>query len=236
MRIYPAIDLYEGKAVRLYQGDYDRMTVYSSDPCRLAQSFAAAGAKALHLVDLEGAREGTVPHLELVRRIRRESGLFCEIGGGIRDMKTVEAYLFGGLERVVLGTAAVTDRGFLKEALAAFGPGIAVGADLRDGFVAVKGWLEKTRLEAFAFLAELEQLGVRTVICTDISRDGALTGPNGELYRRMKERFSMEIVASGGISSLDDLKALSAIGLDGAIVGRALYTGAVDLGEAVRTV
>ena len=151
-------------------------------------------------------------------------------------MKTVEAYLFGGLERVVLGTAAVNDRGFLKEALSAFGPGIAVGADLRDGFVAVKGWVEKTRLEAFAFLADLEELGVRTVICTDISRDGALTGPNGELYRRMKESFSMEIVASGGISSLDDLKALAALGLDGAIVGRALYTGAVDLGEAVRAV
>lgn len=232
MLIYPAIDLFEGKAVRLYQGDYGQMTVYSEDPPALARDFRAAGAKCLHLVDLEGARSGETPNLETVRALAG-CGLFTEVGGGIRSMAVAEAYLSAGVDRVILGTAAVTDEGFLKEALAAFGEKVAVGADLRDGFVAIRGWTEKTALPAMEFCAHMEALGVGTLIITDISRDGAMRGTNRALYGELSRALQLRIIASGGVSSLEDVTALKALGVSGAIIGKAYYTGAIDLKEAI---
>ena len=232
MLIFPAIDLFEGKAVRLYQGDYAQMTVYSEDPPSLAADFLAAGAACLHVVDLEGARNGDTPNLDTVRGLAK-SGLFTEVGGGIRSMAVVEAYLSAGVGRVILGTAAVTDEGFLKEAVAAFGEKVAVGADFRDGFVAIKGWTEKTALPALDFCRRMEGLGVETLICTDISRDGAMRGANRSLYRELTEALRLKIIASGGVSTLEDVTALKAQGLYGAIIGKAYYTGAIDLRKAI---
>ena len=233
MTIYPAIDLYEGKAVRLYKGDYARMTVYSEDPPALARSFAAAGAKCIHLVDLEGAKLGRPANSDCIRRILAEADLFAEVGGGIRDMRTVEHYLSLGVGRVILGTAAVEDPAFLEEALQRCGEKIAVGVDLKDGFVAIKGWTKTTALTAEEFFARMEKLGVRTVICTDISRDGAMRGTNRELYRQLSRQFQVDLIASGGVSSLEDVQALSALGIHGAIIGKAYYTGAIDLARAI---
>ena len=232
MLIFPAIDLYEGKAVRLYQGDYGQMTVYSDDPPALAADFRAAGASCLHVVDLEGARSGETPNLDTVRALAA-CGLFTEVGGGIRSMETAERYLSAGVGRVILGTAAVTDEGFLKEALAAFGARIAVGADLRDGCVAIKGWTEKTSLPAGDFCRRTQDLGVKTLIITDISRDGAMRGANRALYGALSRSLTLDIVASGGVSSLEDVAALKDRGLYGAIIGKAYYTGAVDLKKAI---
>ncbi len=233
MILFPAIDLYEGQAVRLYQGDYRQMTVYSPDPAALAKQFAATGATHIHLVDLEGARDGTTPNLELIRRIAAETGLFVEVGGGIRNMDIARAYLENGVSRVILGTAAVTDPDFLRNALATWGERVAVGADLRDGQVAIRGWQQTSDEGAEAFFDRMQGLGVSTMICTDISRDGAMRGANLELYRKLAKRKGLQIVASGGVSSLDDIKALRQMNLYGAILGKAYYTGAVDLAEAL---
>ena len=236
MILLPAVDLYEGKAVRLYQGDYARMTVYENDPLKVALRFREAGAEWIHLVDLEGARDGTTPNLDTVLRIKKESGLLAEIGGGIRRMETVERYLAAGLDRVILGTAALEDEDFLREVLSRYGGRIAVGVDILDGEVAVRGWREKSGTDAFSFCEKLEDMGLETLISTYISRDGAMRGANRALYKLLQERFSMKIVASGGVSSLDDVRALAALGLYGAIVGKALYTGDIGLKEAIEVV
>ena len=233
MILFPAIDLLDGKAVRLYKGDYERVTVYNEDPIAVARDFAAAGASHIHLVDLEGARDGTAPHLSTVCRIKEECGLFAEIGGGIRSMSVVDAYLSAGVDRVILGTAALKDPAFLNKALEKYAERIAVGVDIKDGRVAVRGWTETSDTEAFAFCRRLESLGVRTVICTDVSRDGAMQGTNHALYRALAEEFSMNFIASGGVSSLEDLQRLRTLGLYGAILGKAYYTGAVNLKEAI---
>lgn len=233
MNIFPAIDLYDGKAVRLYQGDYNQMTVYDEDPLRVARAFADAGAKYLHTVDLEGAKSGGTPNLDLIRRLAVETGLFVEVGGGIRSMEVIDRYLSGGVGRVILGTAAVTDEALLRGALDKYGEKIAVGADLRDGCVAIKGWTEGSGLLWEDFFEKLEKLGVRTVICTDISRDGAMRGANRALYREIQSRFRVDLIASGGVSSLEDVRALAGLGLYGAIIGKAWYTGAVDLRKAI---
>ena len=233
MLIFPAIDLYGGKAVRLYKGDYQNMTVYSDDPLSVARDFVKAGATCIHMVDLEGARDGTTPNLDIVRSIAQNTPLFTEIGGGIRSMETVRAYLEAGVDRVILGTAAVTDPDFLKEALAEYGERIAVGVDIKDGKVAIKGWLETAEDDAMTFCGKMQSLGVRTIISTDISKDGAMMGANHELYRTLSERFDLLIVASGGVSSIEDVKRLRALDLYGAIIGKAYYTGAIDLKEAI---
>ena len=233
MIIFPAIDLYEGRAVRLFKGDYDQMTVYSDHPEEIAMAFAAAGATHVHLVDLEGARDGTTPNMETVLRIRKESGLFCEIGGGIRSMETVDRYLSAGLDRVILGTAAVENEKFLTEALRKYGEKIAVGADIRDGKVAVKGWKESSRFGFEEFCRRMSELGVRTLICTDISRDGAMKGTNLELYRELSGNLNLQITASGGVSSLEDVISLRRMDLYGAIIGKAYYTGDIDLKKAI---
>ncbi len=233
MILFPAIDLVGGKAVRLFKGDYTQMTVYSEHPEEIARDFVARGADHIHIVDLEGAKDGTTPNLKAVCAIKAASGAFCEIGGGVRSMQVVERYLSAGLDRVILGTAAVTDRAFLREAVAEFGERIAVGVDLKDGFVAVKGWTETTALTADDFCAEMKALGVQTLICTDISRDGAMQGTNLALYRGLSEKFDLQITASGGVSSLEDVKKLREMDLYGAIIGKAYYTGALDLREAI---
>ena len=233
MLIFPAIDLFEGKAVRLLQGEYDRMTVYNDDPLSVARDFAAQGATCLHLVDLEGAKSGTTPNIDTIRRLAAETELFTEVGGGIRSMDTVRTYLTAGVDRVILGTAAVKDESFLKEAVAAYGERIAVGVDIRDGKVAIHGWTETSGIDAMEFMARLEEIGVRTVICTDISRDGAMAGTNHDLYRQLSEQFSLQIIASGGVSSIEDVRELAARNLYGAIIGKAYYTGALSLREAI---
>ena len=233
MLIFPAIDLYEKKAVRLYKGDYAQMTVYSDSPLSVARDFEQSGATCIHMVDLEGAKLGTTPNLEVVEEIAKNTGLFLEIGGGIRSIETASRYLSSGADRVILGTAAVTDRAFLKEAVKEFGEKVAVGVDLKDGFVAIKGWTELSEYTAFDFFREMEEIGVQTVICTDISRDGAMKGTNVGLYRELSERFSVNIIASGGVSSMDDVYALKEMKLYGAIIGKAYYTGAIDLKKAI---
>ena len=233
MLIFPAIDLFEGKAVRLLQGEYDRMTVYNDDPLSVARDFAAQGATCLHLVDLEGAKNGTTPNIDTIRRLAAETELFTEVGGGIRSMDTVRTYLTAGVDRVILGTAAVKDEAFLREAVSAYGEKIAVGVDIRDGKVAIHGWTETSGIDAMEFMARLEEIGVRTVICTDISRDGAMAGTNHDLYRQLSEQFSLQIIASGGVSSIEDVRELAARNLYGAIIGKAYYTGALSLREAI---
>ncbi|MBQ6999898.1 MAG: 1-(5-phosphoribosyl)-5-[Oscillospiraceae bacterium] len=233
MYIYPAIDLYAGKAVRLYKGDYAQMTVYSECPAEVAKAFAEAGASHIHLVDLEGAKKGQPANLETIAGIIKAADLFVEVGGGIRNLETVEQYLAIGVDRVILGTAAVTDPDFLEAALVQYGEKIAVGVDLKDGFVAIKGWTETSTLTADAFFAKMEALGVKTVICTDISRDGAMKGTNRELYRALSQKYAIDLIASGGVSTLEDVQALAAMDLHGAIIGKAYYIGAIDLKTAI---
>lgn len=233
MILFPAIDLYDGKAVRLYKGDYAQMTVYSDRPVETALDFVRCGADHIHLVDLAGARDGGTPNFDTVCAIKRSSGAFCEIGGGIRSMEVIERYLHAGVDRVILGTAAVEDPEFLRAAVAAYGAQVAVGVDIRDGNVAVKGWTERSGLDAFDFCGQIQALGVQTVICTDISRDGAMQGTNRALYQRLSQRFAMDFIASGGVSSLEDVGALRAMGLHGAIIGKAYYSGAIDLRAAL---
>ncbi len=233
MYIFPAIDLYGGKAVRLFKGDYAQMTVYSDDPVSVAKEFERLGASFIHVVDLEGAEKGSPVHLPIVKRIVEETNLFLEIGGGIRSMERVDAYLSCGANRVILGTAAVTDEEFLKAALEKYGEKIAVGADIADGKIAIRGWKEKSAYDAEEFFAKMQSLGVKTVVCTDISKDGAMRGANLELYKTLGARFSIQLVASGGVSSLADVEALAKMGLYGAIIGKAYYIGAIDLSRAI---
>ena len=234
MKIFPAIDLYGGKAVRLLRGNYNDMTVYSDAPWEVARDFLLAGATAIHLVDLEGARDGGTPALGVVRRIKEETGLFIEIGGGIRTMEAVDAYFSIGVDRVILGTAAVQDPDFLAAALLKYGERIAVGVDIKDGRVAIKGWTETSDLEAVAFCRKMQSLGVKNIISTDISKDGAMQGTNHALYRTLSETLSLDITASGGVSDIQDVERLAALGIYGAIIGKAYYTGAISLAEAIR--
>lgn len=233
MELFPAIDLIGGCAVRLVKGDYAQKTVYSEYPAEVARSFAAAGAKYLHVVDLEGAKDGGTPNLETIRQIVETSGLLVEVGGGIRSEEVIRTYLAAGVCRVILGTAAVENPAFLAEMVRKYGERIAVGVDIKDGMVAIKGWTEVSRESCFAFCGKLEKLGVKTIICTDISKDGLLSGTNLELYRQLSEKFSVDIVASGGVTTLEDIKKLADMGLYGAILGKALYTGNIDLKAAV---
>lgn len=233
MLIFPAIDLYEKKAVRLYKGDYNQMTVYNDNPLEVALDFKHSGATHIHMVDLEGAKSGATPNLEVVCEVKEKTGLFVEVGGGIRSMKVIESYIGAGVDRVILGTAAVTDNDFLLSAVEKYGEKIAVGVDIKDGYVAVKGWTEKSDLEAFTFCEKMSNIGVKTLICTDISKDGAMMGANHDLYRELANRYDMQIIASGGVSSIDDVSKLAALDLYGAIIGKAYYTKAICLDEAI---
>lgn len=233
MRIFPAIDLYNKCAVRLLHGDYNKMTVYSENPIEVARVFEREGAEFIHIVDLEGAKLGTTPNIDVIKEIVNNTSLFCEVGGGIRDIETVEKYISIGVNRVIIGTAAVTDREFLTEALRRFGDKIAVGADFRDGYIAIKGWLDISEYTLDRFLSEMSSLSVDNVIITDISKDGAMRGANIALYRELSEKYSLKITASGGVSSIDDVTALREADLYGAIIGKAYYIGAIKLSEAI---
>lgn len=233
MLIFPAIDLYEGQAVRLYKGDYAQKTVYSDRPEEVALKFRELGATHMHIVDLEGARDGLTPNFDTVCRIKNSAGLFCEVGGGIRSMDVIEKYVSAGIDRVILGTAAVTDPDFVRSAVESFGDRIAVGADLKDGHVAIKGWTEAGDRTGEDFIREMEDIGVKTVICTDISKDGAMKGTNREMYKTLSGRFKLNFIASGGVSSLEDVKALREMELYGAIIGKAYYTGDIQLDKAI---
>ncbi len=233
MKIFPAIDIVGGKAVRLRKGNYSEITVYSDDPVSVAEDFKASGADCIHLVDLEGAKSGGTQNFETVKRILSLGGFFSEVGGGIRSLETVEKYLGAGASRVILGTAAVEDEAFLKEAVRLFGRRIAVGADIKDGLVAVKGWLENSALTLRDFSVKMQDIGVKTLICTDISRDGEMKGANLELYRRLTEEYEMEIIASGGVTGIDEIKTLRYSGVSGAIIGKAYYEGLISLSDAI---
>ncbi len=233
MILFPAIDLFEKKAVRLYKGDYANMTVYSENPIEIARDFESCGCTHIHMVDLEGAKDGTTPNLSIVEQVARETSLFVEIGGGIRNMETVERYLNVGVSRVILGTAAVNDEAFLCAAVAKYGDKIAVGADVKDGYIAIKGWLETSAVTLEDFLRKMEAVGVKNIICTDISKDGAMKGTNLSLYRQLSEKFKLDITASGGVSTLADVQELRKMNIYGAIIGKAYYTGAIELKEAL---
>ena len=233
MIILPAIDLLGRKAVRLLKGDYNQVTVYSDSPLEVAEKFKSLGATHIHMVDLDGAKYGTAPNMDIVAEVAEKTGLFIEIGGGIRSMETVKKYIDAGISRVILGTAAVCDEDFLKEAVKAYGEKIAVGADVKDGKIAVKGWLEQSDVTLDEFFLKMQDLGVKNIICTDISRDGAMRGTNLELYRELTAKYSLDITASGGVSNIEDVKRLREMNLYGAIIGKAYYTGAVDLKEAI---
>lgn len=233
MILYPAIDLFEGEAVRLFKGDYARKTVYSNSPVSVAEDFKRCGATHIHLVDLEGAKSGETPNFEIIKNIKNTTGLFCEVGGGIRSIETAEKYINIGIDRVILGTAAVTDRDFLTEAVKKYREKIAVGIDIKGGYVATHGWTENSGILADDFFSEIQNIGVKTVICTDISKDGAMKGTNIELYKHLSDKFTINIIASGGVSSMDDIIALKEMKVYGAIIGKAYYTGAINLAEAV---
>ena len=233
MYIIPAIDLIDGKAVRLQKGDYNKVTVYSDSPAEVAESFERDGAKMLHVVDLDGAKDGTTANFDTVKEIIRRTDLSVEIGGGVRNIERVKKYIDIGVDRVIIGTAAITDPDFLKEAVKLYGEKIVVGVDVKDGYVAIKGWLEVSEVSCNDFCKTLCELGVKTVICTDISKDGMMSGTNLELYRDLSRRFGMNIIASGGVSSIDDVRALKEMNIYGAILGKALYTGAIKLADAV---
>ena len=233
MYLFPAIDLYEKKAVRLFKGDYSKMTIFSDDPAGIARGFTESGASHIHIVDLEGAKTGLTPNFDEVCSIKNTSGAFCEIGGGIRSMDVIERYLLAGLDRVILGTAAVKDRLLLEEAVGRYGERIAVGADIRDGFISISGWTENSGITVEQFFELMQKIGVKTVICTDISKDGVLMGTNLQLYRDLSSGYDMDIVASGGVTDIEDVRRLAEIGLYGAIIGKALYTGDIDLKKAI---
>ncbi len=232
MKLFPAIDIYGGKAVRLVHGDYAQMTIYHENPLAVAQDFIACGAKNIHIVDLEGAKTGETPNLDLIKRIAA-CGLFAEVGGGIRSEDVAGRYLDAGVGRVILGTAAVTNPALLEKLVARFGERIAVSVDVKDGYAAIKGWQEASSLTCDALCKRLEDTGVKTVICTDISRDGAMRGTNRQLYADLSVRYQMDFIASGGVSSMEDVIALRDLNVYGAIIGKAYYTGAIDLRKAI---
>lgn len=233
MNIFPAIDLYDKKAVRLLKGDYAKMTVYSENPVEIAKDFENSGARFLHIVDLEGAKTGDTTNIETIKNIVKNTNLFTEVGGGIRSVDTVEKYLNIGVNRVILGTAAVTDENFLRTAAKKYNEKIAVGVDIKDGFAAIKGWTSVSEFTCFEFCEKMCKIGVKTIICTDISKDGAMQGTNVELYKELSEKFDIDIIASGGVSSIDDIKKLKNLGIYGAIIGKAYYTGAISIKEAI---
>ncbi len=233
MFIFPAIDLYDGKAVRLQRGDYNKMTVYSNNPLDLGYEFSDCGAEFLHTVDLEGAKEGTTPNLSVVAALAKNCGLKVQVGGGIRNEDVVKRYLDAGVERVIIGTAAVTDPDFLCNMVEKYGRHIAVGVDIKDEMAAIRGWMEKSELTCYGLFDRLTVAGVKTVICTDISKDGMLSGTNTELYRDLMSRYTVDIIASGGVTTVSDVSELREMGMYGAIVGKAIYQKTIDLREAI---
>ena len=233
MIIFPAIDIKDGKVVRLLQGDYSKMTVYSENPVDVANTFKNSGATHLHLVDLDGAKDGKLVNFENIKNIIQEVDIFVQVGGGIRDMNRIKAYLELGVHKVILGTSAVTDPDLLKEAIKTYGDKIAVGVDVKNGKVAINGWRKITDIDADDFLKTLENQGVSTVIYTDITKDGGLEGTNLPAYEELQRNYSFQIIASGGVTYLEELQTLKRMGVYGVILGRALYAGTLTLRQVV---
>lgn len=236
MQIFPAIDLSGGQVVRLYQGDYEQMTVYGTDPCAVARDFIEAGAKYLHVVDLDGARDGTLANFSSIEAIARQGGLYIEVGGGIRTEERIRQYLEIGVDRCILGTVAVKDFDFTARMAQVYGDKIAVGVDARDGYVAINGWKELSAEKGIDFCRRLFDAGVKTVIYTDISRDGAEQGTNLEVYQELSKITGLQVTASGGVSALHELRQLQNMGTHAAILGKALYTGRLDLRTVIQEV
>ncbi len=232
MKILPAIDIFEKKAVRLFKGDYNQMTVYGT-PVEIAKGFEQKGASYIHLVDLEGARVGEPSNIETVSAVINSVNVPCEIGGGIRNINTVEKYVNVGADRIILGTSAVSDKAFLKQAISEFGKKIAVGVDARDGIVSISGWTEQSGIPTIEFIGEMLSLGIDTIICTDISKDGALSGTNTDLYKEILSKYELNLIASGGVTSIEDIRQLCECGTYGAILGKAIYNGNIKLEEAI---
>lgn len=233
MRIYPAIDIRGGNAVRLFQGDYSKEKIYSINPVDVALKFKKAGAERLHVVDLDGALEGELVNKDLIKKIVSSSGLFVQVGGGVRSINRISEYLSAGASRVILGSAAVEDADFVREAVRFFGDKVAVGVDALGGKVAIGGWKKITDIDAYDFCVRLRDGGVRTVICTDISKDGALSGTNLQAYERLVQIKGLRIIASGGITYYEELEKLKEMGVRGAVLGKAIYDGAIGIGKAV---
>ena len=234
MKLYPAIDLRGGQAVRLYQGDYDQMTVYNADPVAQARQFIEAGAKYLHVVDLDGAKDDTTANMQTIAAIARLGGLKIEVGGGIRDEERIRQYLELGVDRCILGTVAVKNFAFTEQMAKTYGTRIAVGVDMKNGLVAVNGWKEVTPEPGVEFCRRCAAAGVGAIIATDISRDGTMQGTNLELYRELLTIPGIEVTASGGIARMEELAELQGMGCHAAILGKSIYTGAIDLADAVR--
>lgn len=233
MRIYPAIDIIDGACVRLVQGDYSQKTKFADDPCEIAMRWQNEGGEFIHIVDLDGARNGEMPNFDLIVRIADKLNIPIEVGGGVRNMECVEKYLDNGVNRVIIGTSALSNPDFVKEAVAKYGERIVVGIDAKDGMVAVNGWEEVSATSAIDLAKQMEEIGVKTIIYTDIATDGMLKGPNVKAMEEMTEAVSIDVVASGGVSSVDDIKKLKCTGVEGAIVGKALYTDALCLKDAI---
>lgn len=236
MEVIPAIDLKEGRCVRLFQGDFDKETVFSTDPAAVARRWQDAGAPRIHVVDLDGAASGQPRNAEAVAQILQSVDIPIQLGGGVRNMETLNNWLVRGVRRVVLGTAAVEDPDFLVQACARFGDAVIAGVDARDGKVAASGWTRTTEVDAISFIERLGELGVRRIVYTDIATDGMLKGPNLQSVRQITSHTPLPIIASGGVSTIQDLLSLNSLGVEGAIVGRALYTGDLDLREAIKSV
>lgn len=233
MNIFPAIDLINGQVVRLLKGDYDRVTVYGNDPVSVAKDFEASGAEYIHIVDLDAAKDGKVHNFDIIKAICDETNLKVEIGGGVRSEEVIKQYISAGVFRVILGTIAIKNPDFTKEMIKKYKEKIAIGVDISNGMVAIHGWTEVSAISCDELFSDLQKAGADCVICTDISKDGAMQGTNLELYRDLSKKYSINIVASGGVSSMDDVKALKEMNLYGAILGKALYTDAINLTEAI---
>lgn len=233
MNIFPAIDLINGQVVRLFKGDYDKVTVYGNDPLSVAKGFESSGAEFIHIVDLDAAKDGSVHNFDIVKSICDNTNLKVEIGGGIRSEEVIKKYIEAGVFRVILGTIAIKNPDFTKEMIKKYKEKIAIGVDIKDGFVAIHGWTEVSSISCDELFSDLEKAGACCVICTDISKDGAMCGTNLSLYRDLSKKYNIDIVASGGVSSMDDINALKDMNIYGAILGKALYTGAVDLKTAI---
>ena len=234
MIVLPAIDLRGAKAVRLLRGEYDNMTVYGENPVAVASSFAEKGASNLHVVDLDGALSGNTDNMEMIKKIISETKMSVEVGGGIRDEERIYRYLEMGAERVILGTVAAENPAFAEDMVKKYGAHIAVGADVKNGEIATHGWTKTTGTDIYTFMKMMENMGVSTVICTDVSRDGALMGTNMALYKELSEKYGIGIIASGGITTIDEVYELAKMNVFGAILGKAIYNGNIDLAEAVK--
>lgn len=233
MKIFPAIDIIDGNAVRLLKGDYAKKTVYADNPCSVAKEFENRGAEYLHVVDLDGAKSGDTPNFDTIRNIIENTTLKVEVGGGIRSADTIEKYINAGVFRVILGTVAIKNPQFTAEMIKKYGSKIAVGVDISNDYAASDGWTKVSEVSCDDIFTRLQNDGAQTVICTDISKDGTMNGTNIDLYRRLSEKYSVNIVASGGITGLDDVKKLAQMNIYGAILGKSLYEGTIDLGEAI---